>query len=612
MEDESLGPGVAATTEAPVGVGNAELAQGPLRSQRAGRNMDRDHADELTIAGVGWRPLGPMQGLVVMARGRGSGRVVGSLATLTVVHGDRSVQVTAPVGVMGAAGSLQTLRFVFRLPPSAPSWPISRLVLRFLGRNVDLDLPGEEPRTGPEATVPPPSAPAEDLPPDLLVTGADLVSLRTDIDEVSNELLRLLTETSIAGRSRLERAPGPEPKLERESERGDDRWLRLVAIHLEQMANELSECRSQFDRISQHLEARSATLADGEPRPDVAPSEEVAVEEEPLGEEVTCEEPFRQEVAAPSPGEIAEALAELRAELVRQALPEPEPDQEALDAAPEASEVEPVLPPWLPDWDEHEPGQKSWFSVALRRLAEHDLEAAGRVLVAVLPAQAIATPRYGRYDLIVGDHTIFAVDARPLDAQVQRLEDRRPLTETGAWIIGSFEALGRLVLKGRRTLLSRLCRRAVKVKGRRRCLSDLLALVAAPLRIRDLCAVGARVPPDLLLRMIIETARLAPTVSRPLSIQIEPREPQESRCTVIFDQSGARVLGPGAGPPEPTLVIWASSRGLMHLVAGLPSPEDGTATMGSPEPLRLLQDCVRRLELARFEAEPARRWAWRR
>lgn len=687
MEYEPLRPGLVTMTRSFAGNGNRLLAGGPGPGMRvrSGRDLDgpSEQTDELTIAGVAWRRTGASHGLVVMARGRNSGGMLSSLATLTVFYGDRDVKVTAPVtvvagGATGMGGSRQTLRFVFRLPPSASEWAIDGLVLHFLGRDVTLAPPPPPPRAttrGVSLLFPLPAQPADPAPAQPVdpepPQHLDSVPAQPAADEAPAPPAdhALACSDSWPARASEQTPESYGPAIveavenlvslhdeiaqvcgqladvgERERNR---RWLMSVAEQLEYVARELSECRQEFDRISALLVSPAIAVPEPGPPPPQAEAQPPVprVPTAPPRRRVPTPSPPRRipttasppRVPAPSPPgarwNMDQALAEFRTNLLEQALPEPEvtpprskpalppirtvrePAWSAArrqsvraERAPASAPMTPagapaskgmLSPVSLPGRIERAPDEGSWFSIALRRLAGQDREAAGRALLAVLPAQAIATPRYLRYDLIVSEYAVLAVDARPLDTRVRRLTQPRPLSETDAWITGSFEQLGQLVLDRRRRLLPRLRRQTVRVKGERRRLGDLLSLVNAPLRILDLCAVGARLAPDLLLRMIIEAAQPEYDGADTLSIRFEPVEQGLAACTVVFNNATASVLGASGSALAPTAVARGSSRELMHLLAELPLPaHEKPVLIGSPEPLQLLQDCVKRLEFA--------------
>jgi hypothetical protein len=300
----------------------------------------------------------------------------------------------------------------------------------------------------------------------------------------------------------------------------------------------------------------------------------------------------------PVPEESMEFATELEGEQ--------QPDMDALAEAPREArggDSAPPIPASLPGATDREDRESSWFADALRRLAHEDREAAGRLLVSLLPAQSIATPRSFRYDLVVRDDAVYAVDAHPLDTRVEQLEVPRPMDQTDAWIMGALGQLGDLIAHGKSSFLRLFNRHGLKVKGQRARLDDLLALATAPLRLRDLCAVGAPVPPHLLLQMIVSSIDQSWVDPRPLTIRLDPREDGMRVCSLRIQDGSPVVLGTegtaAADFGEVTTIAEGTARSLMRLLAGLPSPEDDQANVRGPlEPLEMLQGWVRRLELS--------------
>lgn len=697
-----------------VGNGSPEEGDPPPRAKR-GRSAKRPEGVpvELTIAGVAWRASGAGHAVVVIARAQGAGGMRSSFATLTVFHGGETFPVTAPVTVTvgeGGGASRQTLRFVFRLPASAPSWRIDKMVLRWRGTEVDLPPPAQGRARGPGAEsmlVPPPAerspagepeavqepevieeppeSAAQDAPTpaatgrygqDIPHPEQNLDALRQQIISAQLELAHLHAQIAQA---RLEHADASTAREHAEKERDRaERWLVDVAGELEDVERQLAECRSELDHVSRELATRRAAVEqappdaappgagggeraqavrDRKPEGDLdaalsdlrskleqllshpggtrGPDEPVvqAPVEAPPVEEPLVEEQLVEDAAVESPP-LDEAIPEealldtAPEELLLDTLIDEKPigstdattverDQELGQEAPDDSETPSAPPPTaaqeeqpaqraaasLPGRIDREDRESSWFSSALRRLAEDDREAAGRLLVSVLPAQAIAAPRTFHYDLVVRDDAIYAVDAHPLDTRVERLQEPRPMDETDAWIIGTLTQLGELIVQGKSSFLRVFSRHGLKVKGNRARLDDLLALALAPVRLRDLCAVGALIQPEILLELIASSVDPNWLDSRPISIRFDPRQDGMRLCSFRVQGGSPMVLGAestaAADFGAMTTIAEGSARSLMRLLAGLPSPESDQAKVRGPaEPLELLQELVRRLELS--------------
>lgn len=584
MAEQPTGVGPAVRAEgSPTPIGRlkdptADGERGDPWALAAGRGPEDD--GPLTVAGVAWRRAGAGASLVVIGRGFCDGHMRSAFATLTIHHGDQPFKATAPVTVPAGGGragaARQTLRFAFRLPSTAPTWAAQRMSIRWQGAEIDLPVPdgGSAP-------------PAEE--PEVPVQNP-----RNGHVDRSTESVR----------------------------RNGREWRAAVIGELELVAQELASCHRELEDITQTLLTREGQARSAESPP-------------PATEDLSDGDP---EPAPPSESELEEALFELRRKLERALPATEEPDQpsavvrpanghpavEPAEADTAAFEEPPAPPPSaiaepadqpavrtseakhgagistpaaLPGRVERPVGEEVWFPRALRRLAHEDREAAGRVLLCMLPAQAVATPRLVRYDLIVPGDRIYGVDARPLDARVEILSHPRSPLATDAWITATAAQLGQLIVAGRSRVMRRLRRPRVGVKGDRARLGDLLDLAGAPVGLRDLCAVGAVIPPDLLLRMVAGSCRPVPSEGSGFSIRFVSRNGDGDGCAVLFMRDGARFLEDGAGVAEPTTLVRGSWEAFMRLLAELPEVEyDEPVVEGSLEPLRQLQACVKGLE----------------
>ncbi|HEV3127507.1 MAG TPA: hypothetical protein VGY32_00915, partial [Solirubrobacteraceae bacterium] len=239
----------------------------------------------------------------------------------------------------------------------------------------------------------------------------------------------------------------------------------------------------------------------------------------------------------------------------------------------------------------------NWFSKALQRLAEQDREAGGRVLVSLLPAQAIATPRLLRYDLIVRELGIYAVDVDGLGTRIEPRVRPRPMGDSDAWITGSLVQLGDLAARGRQGLIRRLRRYPVTVEGDRGRVDDLIALARTPLGLRDLCEVGPQIEVPLLLRMVASSIVPEWTLGERFTLRFEPTDPAVSPCYLRINDGNSP--GVTTQPPldRPAATVRCRARALIHLLAGVEVPEgEKPQISGASEPLQLLQGWMHRLE----------------
>jgi hypothetical protein len=239
----------------------------------------------------------------------------------------------------------------------------------------------------------------------------------------------------------------------------------------------------------------------------------------------------------------------------------------------------------------------NWFCAALQRLADQDHEAGGRVLVSLLPAQAIATPRFLRYDLVVRELGIYAVDVDGLGTRIEPRVRPRPLGESEAWITAGLAQLGELAGRGKSGLLRKLRRYPVTVEGDRGRVEDLIALARTPLRLRDLCQVGAQIEVPLLLRMLAGSIPPEWTLGERFTVRFEPTDPPVSPCYLRINDGSPPQVSSQLPLDRPATTVRCSAWALVHLLASEPVPEgEKPLISGAAEPLQLQQAWIQRLE----------------
>jgi hypothetical protein len=242
-----------------------------------------------------------------------------------------------------------------------------------------------------------------------------------------------------------------------------------------------------------------------------------------------------QPVPAPAPARPEPLQAErLSAALAR--LREGAPPAAADPAPPEA--------PAVPAADPKPPARpaRPWLGQAFRTLAASDAPSAGRLLLALLPAQRAADPQPVAYDLVLGDLACARVTVGSAAVHVEVGDAPRPMSEVDFQLVGDLASIARLVAAGPvRRRLGRLALRhpLARIRGDRSRLSALEKLLDAPLTLARLRAAGVRLDPVLAL-----------TVA---SLMIEPEWTAGERFTI-----GHR----GAPAPSPDAYL--------HVLAGRP------------------------------------------
>ena len=235
-----------------------------------------------------------------------------------------------------------------------------------------------------------------------------------------------------------------------------------------------------------------------------------------------------------------------------------------------------------------------WLAHVFAALAERDRSTAGRLLLALLPAQGLVSPRPLAYDLVLEGLGCVRVSVdRPEHAATIELTDApRPTNEVQFALSSDPASLAALVASG--SLRRRFGRRRVRITGDRRAASALLDLVQTPVTLGDLVGAGVRVDPWLALTMV--------------SMMVDPAWTRGERFSVAFQAPESLSPGPqlhvrdgrrptvsetrlSVGPQ--TRIVCADER-LLQVLAG----EHGGAVevRGETRPLALLQRWIERAQ----------------
>lgn len=204
--------------------------------------------------------------------------------------------------------------------------------------------------------------------------------------------------------------------------------------------------------------------------------------------------PMQQAPPAPGPP------APVQAEMLSAALARLRETTPLASDAPTPVEVRPTPAPTGPPARPAKP----WLGKTFRTLAGRDPSSAGRVLLALLPAQRAADPRPVAYDLVLGDLAAARVTVSRTGAQIDLGDTPRPLAEVDFQLVGDLASIARLLAAG--PALRRLGRllaggRFARVRGDRRRLTALERLLSAPLTLGRLRAEGVGLDPFLALTL---------------------------------------------------------------------------------------------------------------
>ncbi|HET6867483.1 MAG TPA: hypothetical protein VFH80_16300 [Solirubrobacteraceae bacterium] len=268
------------------------------------------------------------------------------------------------------------------------------------------------------------------------------------------------------------------------------------------------------------------------------------------------------------PEELTAALARLR----EQARPEPAP--------PPAGRSEPAR------------AAKPWLHSAFRRLAADDASAAGRLVLALLPAQRAADPHPVAYDLVLADLLVAHVTSDSLAVHVDHDGTPRPPSEVDFQVVGDLASVARLLRAGRvRRRLRIPPRRIARVRGDRGRLAALDRLIDARLTARELHAAGVTLDP--LLTFTLAAQMIEPGWTAGERFTIGHRDPVVTTPgAYLHIRDGRPPLAsaePPHGPVASVLVCPADD-----LLERLASPDAEVA--GEERPVTLLRQWLDRAQ----------------
>jgi outer membrane biosynthesis protein TonB len=338
-------------------------------------------------------------------------------------------------------------------------------------------------------------------------TSAALAELRSELDLLGGELARERTLRLDAERraAELERRAA---ELEREL-----RAQRGVSLGAYEAIGELREA---LGRLATAAEPEPAPAP--EPTPEPAPAPELTRAPEPLPEPEPPPEPEPEPVAEPEPA--AEPVA--RAAPVA---PEPAP---APPPAPVPAAVEParlndaltrlretIAPQDAPAAPStalvrtpsmHEALARPSLERAFRTMARTDLDAAGRLLLELLPLQRVVYPHAITYDLVLSPDRCVWVSVPNGTPTIEVQTTARPRQEVDFQVIGDPARIARLLTASR--LRRFFGRRGARVRGRREGVAALASLLGAPLDLGALHRGGMQ--PDPLTALGLVAAMIDP------------------------------------------------------------------------------------------------------
>jgi hypothetical protein len=353
---------------------------------------------------------------------------------------------------------------------------------------------------------------------------------------------RVGSEPAASARAKPAPAAGAEPVLAlADTERELGASIAQLRAELRSLHTDLEHERAARTRAERHAAELERSLVEQRTRTDRAST---AIEElrEALGglRATGLGAPVVAAGRSIEPERFSDALVRLRETIA------PADVAEVLDAAPEI-----VVRPWL--------------ARAFATLARKDAARAGRLLLDLLPAQGAAYDGAVAYDLVLGrDVGTVAVTLRDGRLKLASRSSPRELTAVDFQAIGSPGRIARLLSPGRVRRRTRLG--LARVRGDRRHLEALRALIRTPLSLAELHDAGVRIDPQLALTLV--------------SLMIEPSWTEGEEFTLALEEAGAasaflkirgrsrpRVLE-AESPERVTTTVVVAAESLLALLAG--------------------------------------------
>ncbi len=460
------------------------------------------------------------------------------------------------------------------------------------GAASDLHPPVHRPAPVPTAAArPTPAAPAPA--PELAAdtSSALIAALRGELDaragaEASLRARMIDAEAKLAARVLIERRTATIlAELRREldglrSAWADERAARTAAEQrAEALAREAGDRRRRSQQAHEAIEELRNALRELQAAADPGQEPPPA----PPGQESTPVPPGQESPPAPpgqgtpptAPGQVVEAE---RLNFARVRL------REAI--APHDPEAEPA-PPAAPLPDSP---VKPWLAPIFTALARTDPDAAGRLLLELLPAQRAAFAEPVAYDLVLGGHRgcarVTVKDGAPV---IRYADGPRPGGEVDFQLLGEPAAIARLLTLG--PLRRRLSRGVARVRGRRDRLTALRSLVGVRLDLPGLYQAGVRLPPEMALTLVARMIQPAWTAGERFTLAYAG----EAGTWYLLVRDGHPVQVTDEAPGDRIATTITGPAQALTLVLSGQRPES-VAVTGEDWPLALLRKWIKRAQ----------------
>ncbi len=373
--------------------------------------------------------------------------------------------------------------------------------------------------------------------------------------------------------------------------RAIDAETRLAArVLLEQRTTAaLAQVRTELETLCEALEherelrrdaeRRDAEHRDAEQRDDERRATQL--EREPVPAPAASAGPLPVE-----PERLTDALTRLRSTVAPQTPPAGDDDADPTAADPTAGSPPPVR---------RVDPTEGRLEPAFRRLVRHDPDAAGRLLLELLPLAPLVHPRPAAYDLVLGRRTgntcpCVCVTVFGGAATIRVRRAPRPVDQVDFQAVGEPVRIARLLVAG--WLRRRFRLGVARVRGRREQLAALSALLHAPLNLTALHREGARLDSATTFALVAAMIDPAWTAGQQFTLA---HEESHAGTTYVSVSGGRRIQ---VAPTAPTRPITTTLRCRADLLPAVlcGEPVSGLTVTGDPAPLAWLRRWINRAQ----------------
>ncbi|MGH2875563.1 MAG: hypothetical protein ACRDLV_04865, partial [Solirubrobacteraceae bacterium] len=224
-----------------------------------------------------------------------------------------------------------------------------------------------------------------------------------------------------------------------------------------------------------------------------------------------------------------------------------------------------------------------------RRLVRADPEAAGRLLLELLPLQWSVHPEPVAYDLVLGPgRGCVSVTSRSDPPEIALIGSARPRGEVDLQVVGDPARIARLLTVG--GWRARFGRRIARVRGRRSGLAALSALLSTPLDLSGLRGGGVHLDGPTALALVAQLVDPAWTAQELFTL--EHADPEGGSTYLLVRQGLPLTVASGAAAGRVATTVECRGDALLEVLYGR-APAVATIR-GDEGPLLALRAWLRR------------------